>query len=169
VAEICIPADICQNVLKTSPQAMVDLNSKKNLVGSIAAGSLASANAHYANMLLAIYLATGQDGANIVEGSQGITCASLDTAGDSLVFSVTLPNLIVGVVGNGKHIPFVKKNLNIMGCLYQEGDEPGAKSRRLAEIIAAAVLCGELSLMAAQTNPGELTKSHIRIERNAKP
>ncbi|MDR1031921.1 MAG: hypothetical protein LBL30_02235 [Holosporales bacterium] len=168
VAEACISASICRDVLKTSPQAIVDLNNKKNLIGSIAAGSLASANAHYANMLLAIYLATGQDAANIVEGSQGITCASLDTAGDGLVFSVTLPNLIVGVVGNGKHIPFVEKNLDIMGCLHKEGDELGAKSRRLAEIIAAAVLCGELSLMAAQTNPGELTKSHIRIERNAK-
>jgi hydroxymethylglutaryl-CoA reductase (NADPH) len=80
-----------------------------------------------------------------------------------LYFSCTLPNLIVGSVGNGKGIDFVEDNLRQLGC--KEAREPGANARRLAAICAATVLCGELSLMAAQTNPGELMEAHIKLER----
>jgi hydroxymethylglutaryl-CoA reductase (NADPH) len=161
VAEVNISAAICQRFLKTTPAKIVDLHIKKNLLGSIIAGSINSANAHFANMLLAIYLATGQDVANIVEGSQGLVHAELrDT---SLYFSVTLPNIIVGTVGNGKDLPFVRDNLQLLGCL--QADQPGQNARRLAIIVAAAVLCGELSLLAAQTNPGELMRTHLELER----
>ena len=112
-------------------------------------------------MLLGFYLATGQDAANIVEGSQGITTAEVRD-GD-LYFAVTLPNLIMGTVGNGKGLPFVLENLERMGLT--ENREPGENSRRLACQCAAVVLCGELSLLAAQTNPGELMAAHRRIER----
>ena len=125
------------------------------------AGGIRSANAHFANMLLAFYLATGQDAANIVEGSQGIVhCEVRD--GD-LYFSVNLPNLIVGSVGNGKGLDFVEENLRLLGCREQR--EPGENARRLAVICAASVLCGELSLLAAQTNPGELMAAHVKFER----
>ena len=163
-AEITIPADICKKYLRTTPELITELNIKKNLLGSILAGSLCSANAHYANMLLAAYLATGQDAANIVEGSQGITHCEVTNQGD-LYFSTTLPNLIVGTVGNGKQHDDIKSHLEILGCLNQSRT-PGENSLRLAEIIAATILCGELSLMAAQTNPGELIKSHEIFERN---
>jgi hydroxymethylglutaryl-CoA reductase (NADPH) len=82
---------------------------------------------------------------------------------DDLYFSVTLPNIIIGAVGNGKELPFVHDNLQMMGCL--EKREPGVNARRLAVIAAGAVLCGELSLLAAQTNPGELMRSHVKLER----
>lgn len=162
-AELTIPAEICEKYLRTTPAKMVELNIKKNLLGSTLAGSLCSANAHYANMLLATYLATGQDAANIVEGSQGITHCEVTDSGD-LYFSVTLPNIIVGTVGNGKQHAEIQDHLTQLGCLEQR--TPGENSMRLAEIIAATVLCGELSLMAAQTNPGELIKSHEIFERN---
>ena len=139
----------------------MDLNIKKNLIGTMLAGGLRSANAHYANMLLAFYLATGQDAANIVEGSQGMVHAEVRD-GD-LYFSATLPNLIMGTVGNGKGLDFVEDNLRMLGC--KEEREPGANARRLAIICAATVLCGELSLLAAQTNPGELMQSHLKLER----
>jgi hydroxymethylglutaryl-CoA reductase (NADPH) len=93
IAEIIISPEICAKFLKTSPEKIVELNIKKNLLGSILAGSLRSANAHYANVLLAAYLATGQDAANIVEGSQGITHAEL-LKNNSLYFSIKIPNLI---------------------------------------------------------------------------
>ena len=112
-------------------------------------------------MLLGFYLATGQDAANIVEGSQGIVHAEVRK--DDLYFSVNLPNLIVGTVGNGKGLDFVKRNLDLLGCC--ENREPGANARRLAVICAVTVLCGELSLLAAQTNPGELMTSHLKLER----
>ncbi|OGT58298.1 MAG: hydroxymethylglutaryl-CoA reductase [Gammaproteobacteria bacterium RIFCSPHIGHO2_12_FULL_43_28] len=161
IAEVTIPRATCQRFLKTSPEKIVDLNIKKNLLGNIVAGGLRTANAHFANMLLGFYLATGQDAANIIEGSQGIVFAEM--RGDALYFSVTLPNLIVGTVGNGKTHEFVRKNLKLLGC--DEKREPGRNARRLAIIAAAAVLCGELSLLAAQTNQGELMRSHLKLER----
>lgn len=159
IAEIIIPRDIVINILHSTPEKIIELNIKKNLIGGILAGSLRSANAHFANMLLAIYLATGQDAANIVEGSQGIVHAELSNQGD-LYFSITLPNIIVGTVGNGKNVAFVQQNFKEMTC----GEELTAA--QLAIIIAATVLCGELSLLAAQTNPGELMRTHSFFERS---
>lgn len=163
VAEMLIPAALCRKALRTDAEKMVTLNTRKNHIGSNIAGSLRSANAHYANMLLAFYLATGQDGANIIEGSQGIThCENRD--GD-LYFSCTLPNLIVGTVGNGKGqgLEQVEEHLQALGC--REARAEGENARRLAAICAATVLCGELSLLAAQTNPGELMRTHMLMER----
>lgn len=162
VAEVLIPGELCKQRLHTSAQNIADLNIKKNLLGSIQAGSLMSANAHFANLLLATYLATGQDAANIVEGSQGITYA--ECRGEDLYFSVTVPNIIVGTVGHGKDHDFVRANLAQLGCTDNNA-EPGVNSRKLAMIIAATILCGELSLMAALTNPGELMRAHHTFER----
>ena len=161
VAEMLIPNNVCQERLKTTPEAIVNLHIKKNLMGSILSGGLCSANAHFANLLYAIYLATGQDVANIVEGSQGFV--HCETRNGDLYFSITLPNIIVGTVGNGKHFDFVKKHLTLLGCYEQR--ETGQNARRLAVIVAATVLCGELSLLAAQTNPGELMRAHEKFER----
>ncbi len=161
VSEITISRELCERRLKTTPEKVVDINIKKNLIGTMVAGGLRSANAHYANMLLAFYLATGQDAANIIEGSQGIVHA--EVRGDDLYFSCTLPNLIMGSVGNGKGIDFVEENLATLGC--KEERQPGENARRLAAICAATVLCGELSLLAAQTNPGELMEAHLKLER----
>ncbi|MEM6323973.1 MAG: hydroxymethylglutaryl-CoA reductase [Pseudomonadota bacterium] len=161
VAEIEIPREICAGQLRTTPEKMVQLNVEKNLIGGTLAGSLRTANAHFANMLLAFYLATGQDAANIIEGSQGIVHA--EAREDHLYFSCTLPNLIVGSVGSGKSNDKTDQNLMRLGC--KDEREPGANARRLAVLCAATVLCGELSLLAAQTNPGELMRTHFRMER----
>lgn len=157
IAEILIPREIVEKGLRTTPEKLVDLNIKKNLIGSIASGGLLTANAHYANMLLAFYLATGQDAANIVEGSQGIT--HCEVRNDDLYFSVSLPNIIVGSVGHGKDAVDANKNLESLDVKDVSG------AQKLAQIAAALVLCGELSLMAALTNTNELTQSHKRIER----
>jgi len=164
VADLLISKKICEEVLRSTPAKIVDLHIKKNLIGTMLAGGLRSANAHFANMLLAVYLATGQDAANIIEGSQGIVHA--EVRGEDLYFSVSLTNLIVGTVGNGKDLDFTRQNLELLGCLDQA--EPGQGARRLAIIIAATVLCGELSLLAAQTNPGELMRTHLTMERSKK-
>jgi hydroxymethylglutaryl-CoA reductase (NADPH) len=161
VTELLIPRDIVTDVLHTTAAKVAQLNVRKNLLGTLLAGGIRSANAHFANMLLGFYLATGQDAANIVEGSQGITLAE-DRDGD-LYFSCTVPNLIVGTVGNGKGLGFVETNLTRLGCRVDR--EPGENARRLAVIAAATVLCGELSLLAAQTNPGELMRAHVQLER----
>ncbi|MER7929744.1 hydroxymethylglutaryl-CoA reductase [Streptomyces sp. NPDC096057] len=164
VTELLVPRDVVHGVLHTTAAKIAQLNLRKNLLGTLLAGGVRSANAHYANMLLGFYLATGQDAANIVEGSQGVTMAE-DRDGD-LYFACTLPNLIVGTVGNGKGLGFVETNLTRLGC---RADRPaGDNARRLAVIAAASVLCGELSLLAAQTNPGELMRAHVQLERDPK-
>ena len=162
ITELLVPRAVVHESLRTTAAAVADLNVHKNLIGTLLAGGIRSANAHYANMLLGFYLATGQDAANIVEGSQGVTVAE-DRDGD-LYFSCTLPNLIVGTVGNGKDLAFVEDNLARLGCRVAR--EPGENARRLAVIAAATVLCGELSLLAAQTIPGELMRTHVRLERS---
>ncbi|WP_240138428.1 hydroxymethylglutaryl-CoA reductase [Streptomyces sp. MUM 178J] len=162
VTELLVPRSVVTEKLHTTAAKIARLNLRKNLIGTLLAGGIRSANAHYANMLLAFYLATGQDAANIVEGSQGVTVAE-DRDGD-LYFSCTLPNLIVGTVGNGKGLGFVETNLTRLGCRAERA--PGENARRLAVIAAATVLCGELSLLAAQTNPGELMRAHVHLERN---
>jgi hydroxymethylglutaryl-CoA reductase (NADPH) len=161
ITEAVISEKLCSRFLKTSPRRIAELNTKKNLIGTMIAGGIRTANAHYANILLGFYLATGQDPANIVEGSQGITYAA--ARDDGLYFSCTIPNIIVGTVGAGKNLPFVSENLERLGC---SADRPsGQNARRLAAICGAAILCGELSLLAALTNQGELMGAHTRLER----
>ncbi|MDR2106921.1 MAG: hypothetical protein LBO73_00095 [Holosporaceae bacterium] len=161
-AEIIVPRAPCIKILRTAPEQIVDLNVKKNLLGSILSGGIRTANSHYGNAVLAIFLATGQDAANVTEASQGITFAEV-SRGD-LYFSVNLPNVIVGTRGSGKNFPFVLKNLELMKCQPSDPFSSG----RLAMLIAGSVLCTELSLMAALCNPGELTAAHLRLERNGK-
>lgn len=172
IIEGVIPESHCKPLLKTTPQAIHQLNIDKNYLGSLAAGSLCSANAHYANMLLGFYLATGQDAANIVEGSQGITTTEIVTTPEGqtgLYFAVNLPNIIVGTIGNGKDNDNVRQNLRLIGCAPDQPEPEGfTKSQRLAMLVAASVWCGELSLMAAQTNPGELMSTHVQFERGGK-
>jgi hydroxymethylglutaryl-CoA reductase (NADPH) len=159
ICDITISKDICAQHLRTTPEKLVDLHIKKNLLGSNLAGSIRSANSHVANILLATYLALGQDAANIIEGSQSIVNAEC-IKGD-LYFSLTMPNIIVGTVGNGKHYPSIASNLQLLKC------DPNTKdsARKLAAIIGATALCGELSCLAAQCNQGELTRSHMYFER----
>ena len=114
VTELLVPRDVVTRVLHTTAAKIVELNIRKNMLGTLLAGGIRSANAHFANMLLGFYLATGQDAANIVEGSQGVVMAE-DRDGD-LYFACTLPNLIVGTVGNGKGLAFVETNLARLGC-----------------------------------------------------
>ncbi|GAA0463477.1 hydroxymethylglutaryl-CoA reductase [Streptomyces olivaceiscleroticus] len=160
-AEILVPRQVVGDRLHTTAARIERLNIDKNLVGTLLAGGIRSANAHYANMLLAFYLATGQDAANIVEGSQGVTYVQ-DRDGD-LYFSCTLPNLVVGTTGSGKNLGTATRALERLGC--REERPTGDNARRLAVLAAATVLCGELSLLAAQTNPGELMRAHTGIER----
>jgi hydroxymethylglutaryl-CoA reductase (NADPH) len=155
VTEILIPRDIVIKDLRSTPEKIVNIHHKKNLIGSIVSGGLMSANAHFANMLLGFYLATGQDAANIVEGSQGITHAEVKD-GD-LYFSVNIPNIIVGTLGHGKEA--FEDHFKKMNCT---GDHAAEK---LALITGGIVLAGELSLLAALTNQHELVKSHTKYER----
>lgn len=164
IADCVISKQVLKRLLRTDAKRLERLHIQKNLIGSILAGSTRSANAHFANMLLAFYLATGQDGANIVEGSQGIThLERRGEDGQDLYFSVSIPNIIIGSVGNGKHLPESQQALERLGCI--QSNKIGDSAKRLACLAAVTVACGELSLMGALTNEGELVDAHMRIER----
>lgn len=155
VAEARIPKDIVEKRLHASSAAIVETNYRKNLVGSSLAGTL-GANAHAANMVAAVYIATGQDPAQVVGGSMSITtCEDID--GD-LYISVRMPTVEVGTVGGGTRLPCQREALSMIGCVGE------GKARKLAEIVAVTVMAGELSTLAAQA-AGQLGNAHARLGR----
>ena len=155
VADILIPKDIVSKKLKTTAEAIEEVNVAKNLIGSAISGSL-SYNAHYANMVAAIFLATGQDAAHVVEGSLGITTA--EARDGDLYFSVNLPDLPVATVGGGTSLEVANEGLNILGVAGS------GKAREFAEIVASTVLAGELSLVGALA-AGHLARAHQELGR----
>ncbi len=163
VAEAIVKKSIVEEVLKTTPEAINRVNIVKNLLGSARALSM-SYNAHYANIIAAIFIATGQDLAQIVESSLGYTWTEVRN-GD-LYISVTLPSLEIGTVGGGTWLPTQREALSILG-VAGGGNPPGVNAKKFAEIIAASVLAGELSLLAALSSK-ELAKAHERLGRGKK-
>ena len=150
IADIVIPQEIVSKKLKTTTDAIVEVNTVKNLIGSAASGSMAF-NAHYANMVAAIFLATGQDAAHVVEGSLGITTA--ENRNGDLYFSVNLPDLPVATVGGGTSLEVAHEGLEILGV------SGSGHAKEFAEIVASTVLAGELSLIAA-ISAGHLARAH---------
>jgi len=158
--DVILNREIIQEKLKTTPEKMAEVNYRKNLVGSARAGSLGF-NAHAANIAAAIFIACGQDAAHVVEASNAMTLMELTDGG--LYCSVTLPSLAVGTVGGGTGIGAQHECLSMLGAAGS-GDPPGANSKKLAEIVAAAVLAGEISLIGALA-ARHLAKAHAELGR----
>ncbi len=161
IAEAVIPREYIVKKLRTTPEAIAELNKAKNLIGSALAGSHGY-NGHVANILAAMYIAYGQDVAQIVEGSQAITDASVNDDG-SLYISVHIPALEVGTYGGGTARETQKEALMLLG-LYGDGDKTGKTRLAFAEVVAATCLAGELNLLAVESS-GELAKSHAKLKR----
>ena len=157
-AEVVVDKETVKKVLKTDPEKIVETVYRKQILGSVMSGAMGF-NAHYANMVAAIFLATGQDLAHITEGSLGVTTAELTNQGD-LYFSIYLPDLMVGTVGGGTQLATQKEALSILGL---ETVKPG-DALRLAEVVGGTVLAGELSLTAALAS-NDLAKAHQRLGR----
>ncbi|KAJ3414255.1 3-hydroxy-3-methylglutaryl-coenzyme A (HMG-CoA) reductase isozyme [Chytridiales sp. JEL 0842] len=168
VAEALIPGSVVQSVLKTTVRAIVELNISKNLVGSAMAGAMGGFNAHASNILTAVYIATGQDPAQNVESSQCITLMEAVNGGDDLYISVTMPCIEVGTVGGGTALGPQGACLEMLGVKGPNREKPGENAQKLARIIAAAVMAGELSLCAALA-AGHLVKSHMAHNRAPAP
>lgn len=154
-ASVTLPAKVVETVLGTSVQAMLDYGQVANL-GSHLSGQL-GAQAHYANGLAALYLATGQDAACVAESAVGIT--RMEARGDDLFCSVTMPNILVGSVGGGTSLPSQSAGLNILGL------KGAGKGAALAEVAAATCLCGEISIVAAIA-AGHFTRAHQQLARH---
>ena len=169
VVEAIIPESVVTSVLKSSVASMIETNTQKNHVGSAMAGAVGGFNAHAANIVTAVFLATGQDPAQNVESSNCITIMEYAEDGKSLHVSVTMPSIEVGTVGGSTHLPTQANCLEICGvrgAAKGPNSMPGDNARKLAQIVGASVLAGELSLMAALA-ANHLVNSHM--QHNRKP
>ncbi|MDI1300640.1 MAG: hydroxymethylglutaryl-CoA reductase [bacterium] len=156
VAEITLPAALIRDVMHTTGEALFRQRQLSNM-GALMAGSVNN-GAHFANGITAMFIACGQDVANVAESSAGFVHGELKDNGD-YYFSATIPALIVATYGGGTGLPTQKECLNVLGC-YGQG-----KVQKFAEIVAATVLCGEISLASAIVSD-QWVSSHDKLGRN---
>lgn len=154
-AEAVLTGEVVRNILKTTPEAVYKTWLAKCMIGSAMSGSMGF-NAQYANVIAALFIAAGQDPAHVVEGSLGIT--TCEVVKNGLYISVYLPDLMVGTVGGGTGLATQQEVLKIIGVSY---------SQKFAEVIAGAVLAGEISLLASLAE-GSLSRAHKALARGGK-
>ena len=153
-ASVELPYELIERVLRVKPDALVAYG-RVAALGAVLSGQLGS-QAHYANALAAIYIATGQDAACVAESAVGFT--RMEPRDKTMFFSVTMPNILVGTVGGGTGLPSQAAALAMLGLAG-----PG-KAAALAEIVAAVCLCGEISIIAAFAG-GQFTRAHAKLAR----
>jgi len=155
-AEVTIPPALIGEVMHTTPEEMFRGRQVSNL-GGLLAGVNNNGN-HSANGIAALFVATGQDVANLAESSAALVHAEVLPSG-YYYYSITIPALIVATCGGGTALPTQRECLELLGC-YGPG-----KVRKLAEIVAATVLAGEISLGSAVIAE-EWVEAHERLGRN---
>jgi len=160
IAEITIDKKLLKEIFRVTPEMVAEICRVKCLQGSALAGSHGF-NAHIANVLAAMYIAHGQDPAQIVEGSQAITDAIV-VDGD-LYVSCFLPALEVGTYGGGTKRETQQEALRLLG-LYGEGDDAGKTRLAFGEVVAATCLASEVNLLAIEA-AGELAFAHGSLKR----
>lgn len=156
IAEATLPRDLLRDLMRTTPEDLFAARQTSQL-GGLMAGAVSN-SVHPANGIAALFVATGQDEANVAESHASFTFAEVTPEGD-YYYSITLPSLIVATCGGGTGLPTQRECLELMDC-YGPGNV-----RKLAEIVAATVLCGELSLGAAVVSE-EWVRSHDELGRN---
>ena len=156
IAEATFRRDALQRLLGVTPE---QLNAARQvyLTGGEMAGA-AYVGAHAANGLAALFIATGQDAADVSESHAGFSHNRILDSGDYYM-SITLPSLIVGTYGGGTGLPTQRECLELLGCYGHD------KAHKLAEICAAVVLAGDISLSGAVLH-GDWVTSHERYGRN---
>jgi hydroxymethylglutaryl-CoA reductase (NADPH) len=156
VAEAVIRNDVLQRLMRVDTRTLFKARQVSN-AGALLAGT-AYNGPHAANGITAMFIATGQDVANVAESHAGITYAQLLDNGD-YYWSVTLTSLIVATYGGGTGLPTQRECLELLDC-YGNG-----KADKLAEIVAAVVLAGDISLGSAVL-AGDWVTSHEQLGRN---
>ncbi|PSQ93192.1 MAG: 3-hydroxy-3-methylglutaryl-CoA reductase, partial [Proteobacteria bacterium SW_6_67_9] len=164
-AEVELSESVLREALKTTAADLSEVQYRKNLLGSAAAGSMGM-NAHYANMVAAFFVATGQDIAQVSEGAIGVTCIE-PRPEDSVYVSIFMPDVPLGAVGGGTGLQTQEDALSLMN-VSPDSDDPGTAVMRLTEILGATVLAGELSLMSALSSH-HLASAHRELGRQSIP
>lgn len=153
VAEVILPRQLVRRFLRATPEDIMEYW-QISFIGGTHSGAI-GAQGHFANALAAMFIACGQDAACVSEASVGITRMDIANDGD-LYVSVSLPNLIVGTVGGGTKLPTAHECLKLLGCVGE------GTARKFAEICAATVLSGEISIIGAMT-AGDFSEAHQRF------
>ncbi len=156
VAEATLSNEVLKRVMGVDAETLFHIR-QISQAGAFMAGS-SNNGAHSANGLAAMFIATGQDVANVAESQAAIVYAQLLASGE-YYWSITLPSLIVATYGGGTGLATQRECLDILGC-YGTGH-----ANKLAEICAATVLAGEISLSSAIAR-GDWVSSHDRLGRN---
>ena len=156
IAEFVLKRDVAKELLRIETEWLYRYRQIAS-VGTMQAGS-AYSGAHSANGIAAMFIATGQDAANVAESHAGLNYGELLDNGD-FYWSVTLPSLICATYGGGTALPTQRECLEMMDCFGS------GKSDKLAEIIAAVVLAGDVSLSSAIL-AHEWVSSHEKMGRN---
>ncbi len=156
VAEATLSREVLKRIMGVDAATLFHIR-QISQAGAFMAGS-SNNGAHSANGLTAMFIATGQDVANVAESQAAIVYAQLLASGD-YYWSITIPSLIVATYGGGTGLATQRECLNILGC-YGAG-----QANKFAEICAATVLAGEISLSSAIAR-GDWVSSHDRLGRN---
>ncbi|HLM28238.1 MAG TPA: hydroxymethylglutaryl-CoA reductase [Thermoleophilaceae bacterium] len=156
VAEAVIPNSLIQGVMRSDTRLMFQARQVSQLGGFMS--GVTNNGSHSANGITAIFIATGQDAANVAESSAGFVYTELSENGD-YYYSITIPSLIVATYGGGTGLPTQRECLEVLGCYGKD------KVNKFAEIVAATVLCGEISLGSAIVAE-EWVEAHDLLGRN---
>ncbi|MCK4533014.1 PilZ domain-containing protein [bacterium] len=155
-ADAVIPGRVLKRLLQVTPEEMCKYYFSALL--SSAHSGMIGITAHASNGITALYIACGQDVADVSHSHIGIMTYEIKES-ENLYVSLYLPNLLVGTVGGGTGLATPQENLKILGC-YGTG-----KAKKLAEIITAVALAGEITSMAALVN-GTYVGAHEKYGRN---
>ncbi len=155
VADVTLPGRLVRRFLHTDPESMFHYW-QISFMGGVQSGTIGS-QGHFANGLAAMFIACGQDAACVSEASVGITRLAVTDEGD-LYASVSLPNVIVGTVGGGTRLPTARACLEMLEC-YGDGC-----AEKFAEICAATVLAGEISIIGSMA-AGDFAQAHAKYGR----
>lgn len=156
IAEAVVKRDVLVQHMRVEPQSL-QYHSQISNVGAFLSGANNN-GAHSPNGITAMFIATGQDVANVAESSSGILYTELTPEGD-LYMSLTIPSLIVATFGGGTGLPTQRECLAMMGCVGR------GKVKKLAEIVAGVALAGEISLGSAISSL-DWVSSHEKYGRN---
>jgi len=155
-AECTLAREVLREVLRVEPESLAYHWGVAGLGGFLAGAD--NNGLHSANAIAAMFMATGQDVANVAEGASAAIYLEL-TPGRDLYISITLPSLIVATHGGGTGLPTQRECLKVLGCAG------AGKVHKFAEIVAGVVLAGEISLAAA-ISAQEWVPSHEKLGRN---
>ncbi len=155
-AECVVPKEVLVEVMRVTPKQLVYHSQIAN-VGAILSGANNN-GLHSANGITAMFIATGQDVANVSESSAGIIHTELTSKGD-LYISITIPSLIVATYGGGTSLATQRESLELLDCYGKD------RVMKFAEIVAGVVLAGELSLASAISS-SDWVSSHEQYGRN---